>query len=475
VASGLDVEWPRRALVGELRLDGPWMLLERDRSGALGLRGLLSAGDAAGAAPDGAGGRPGAGVPGPEAGGPALPVTTIRTLVVEGGGARVVDQRIEPPVAVDLARLSARLQGLSTDPSARPARVDLTARSANASVITVSGTVGSLGGPLRLEVDGELRDFAVPRANPYLVERVAWEARDGWLGTTARVRIDGDALDARATIRLSRLELARAGAHDEAQARMGLPLGMIVALMKDRRGEIRVTLPVGGKLSDPRFDLSEAIWQTVRNVAFKAITAPVSWIGRVRYGADARIERIDIDPVPFPPGGVALTAEAREQVGRVAAFLEQAPAVRLALTPVLSAEDRAALGRAKLETEVQRVAQEQQVSAGDALGRLFRQRLPRQPAPPTADELRAALEGTEPVVPAELATLASRRAAAVRDELRRAGVEAGRLREVVPTEVPAEDPHGQVSLDLLEPDSPGPPSRRVAGTEARPGQAPAEP
>src|SRR5678815_1657179 len=133
---------------------------------------------------------------------------------------------------------------------------------------------------------------------------------------------------------------------DQAQARIGLPLGMLVALMKDARGDIRVALPVHGRLSDPRFDFSEAIWSTIRNVAVKAIAAPVSWIGRVQVSADSRIERIDVDPIPFASGQAALTPEAREQLARIAAFLEQAPDVRMALTPVVSSRDRAALAEA---------------------------------------------------------------------------------------------------------------------------------
>jgi hypothetical protein len=85
-------------------------------------------------------------------------------------------------------------------------------------------------------MSAELRHFAVPRTNPYLVHHVAWEARDGWLSTTLRCRIDGEALDARTDIRLSRLQVARASVQGQAQARLGLPLGMIVSLLKDRRG-----------------------------------------------------------------------------------------------------------------------------------------------------------------------------------------------------------------------------------------------
>src|SRR5262249_33763879 len=41
-ATGLDVDWPRRVTVGDLRLQQPWTLIERDRAGAVTLRDLLS-------------------------------------------------------------------------------------------------------------------------------------------------------------------------------------------------------------------------------------------------------------------------------------------------------------------------------------------------------------------------------------------------------------------------------------------------
>ena len=175
------------------------------------------------------------------------------------------------------------------------------------------------------------------------MQQVAWEAREGWLTTAIRCRIDGDVLDARTEIQVSRLQVARAGEGDEAKRASGCPSACSSSLMKDSRGDIRLTLPVGGRLSDPRFDFSEAIWSTIRNVAVKAITAPVSWIGRVQFSADSRIERIDVDPIPFASGQATLRPEAREQVARVAAFLGRAPEVRIALTPIVSSRDRAAL------------------------------------------------------------------------------------------------------------------------------------
>ena len=410
-ASSLDVDWPRRLSVGDLAMQRPWVLIERAREGILPLRVLLSprvGTTEAARAPSseaGASSSPRGTAPG------SVPVTIAR-LVVEDGGARLVDQRVAPPFALDMQRLAGQIEGVSTDPAAKPARLELKGRVGETSILALRGTIGSFGGPLRVDVDGDLRGFAIPRTNSYLVQQVAWEAREGWLTTTIRCRIDGDALDARTEIQVSRLQLARAdaGAGDQAQARVGLPLGMLVALMKDSRGDIRVTLPVSGRLSDPRFDFSEAIWSTIRNIAVKAIAAPVSWIGRVRFSADSRIERIDVDPIPFASGQATLTPEAREQLARVAAFLEQAPDVRMALTPVVSSRDRAALAEA----------------GGSA-------------AP-------------------DLPALAARRLEAVRDGIKKAGVDAARLKEVAASPAPVEG-EGQVKLDLIEPANPRSPAR----------------
>jgi Domain of Unknown Function (DUF748) len=387
-ATGLDIDWPRRVAVRDLTLHRPWVLLERDARGALVLRELLTPKTAgASASSDGA----------------TVPVT-VDHLIVEEGGARTVDQRVAPPLALDTQRLTGRIDGLSTDPAARPARLEMAGRVGADSALALRGTVGSLGGPLRLDMSAELRGFAVPRTNPYLVQQVAWQARSGWLTTSVRCRIDGDVLDAKTDILLSQLEVARAGSSDGAQARIGLPLGMIVALMKDRRGDIRLSLPVGGRLSDPRFDVSEALWSTVRNVAVKAIAAPVSWIGRVQVGSDSRIQRVDVDPIPFAPGSATLAPEAQEQVARLAAFLEQVPEVRLSLMPVVSAQDRAALDQ----------------------------------GPPLAD-------------------LAARRLEAVREGIKKAGADGERVK--VAALSATESAEGQVKVDLAEPAEAGPPGR----------------
>lgn len=412
-ASGLDVDWPGRLSIRDVTLRRPWVLIEREGSNDLSLRAALTPRRArnAGAPQE----RP-ADAP-PDAAEPSPLAITVRQLVVEDGGTRTVDQRVSPPFALDAHGLHGRVQGLSTDPAAPPARVELAGRVGGEGALAVRGSVGSLGGPLRLDLGAELRDFAVPRTNPYLLQQVAWEARSGSLTTTVQCRLDGSAIEAKSDTVIRRLEVARGPGSENGQARLGLPLGTIVALMKDRRGDIHVSLPVGGRLTDPRFDLSEVLWSTLRNVAVKTITAPVSWIGRVHTRPDSTIERVEVNPVRFAPGSATLSPDAQEQVTRLATFLKQVPDIRLGLTALVSAEDRA---------------------AGDAKA---------------------------------LTKLATQRLEGVRDGIKKAGADGDRVKLGAPS--PTEATEGQVAVEVLEPES-RPPGllRRLLGhaeTEAERG------
>src|SRR5262249_46947506 len=196
-----------------------------------------------------------------------------------------------------------RSQGAGRRASRGPGRHDRSRRGA--------APARSARGPPRIRV---------PRTNPYLLNVFAWEARNGRLSTGLQCRIEGDKLQAKVDVLLSRLQLAKAGGRDEAQARIGLPLGMLVSLMKDRHGDIRLALPIAGRVTDPRVDFKQLVGSTVRNATLKVIAAPVSWIGRVRFDADSRIERIEVDPIQFEPGTATPTSEGQQQLTRLVAF-----------------------------------------------------------------------------------------------------------------------------------------------------------
>jgi hypothetical protein len=371
----------------------------------------------------------------------------------------VVDRAVSPSFAVDVQPARLRLDGLSTQ-GGKPSRFDLTAYVGPATELALAGTVAAFGGPLRLEVDGELREFAVPRTNPYLLQQAGWKSTEGRLTTRLHCRIDGDALSARTDVRVSRLQLTKAASADETQRRIGLPLGLLTTLLKDRRGDITLSFPVGGRLSDPEFDIRETMWSALRSVAINAVTLPVSWIGRVQFTPDSRIERIQVDPIPFEPGTATLTTLGEARAVRVAAFLDQSPEVRMALTPVVTTRDLVELRRRALDTVIERTARKGRLTRDEAIVRLYAERRPGQPVPETPDAALAALLEEAEVPTSQRPELAAARLDAVRAVVARAGIDTARFPEG--TLAQREDGESQVELEILEPEAPRPSRLREA-------------
>jgi hypothetical protein len=444
-ASDVALDWPERLVISRLALTRPWLLVERDSQGGLALRSLLTPpGRPTGAAvANGTKARSTA----DEASG-ALAVTVGR-LSVDDGGIRIVDRGVTPAFAVDLQPATLRVDGLSTQ-SAAPARVELTGWVGAGAELALRGSLRAFGGPLHVDMHGELREFAVPRTNPYLASQVGWQTREGRLTTKLHCRIDGDALSARTDLRLSRLQLVRAGNHDEAQARIGLPLGLITTLMKDRQGNITLSFPVDGRLSDPQFNFGEAIWSAIRTVAVNTITLPVSWIGRVHFSPDSKIESIEVDPVPFEPGSANLTPEGEARLAGVVRFLDQLPAVKMALTPAVSAPDIEALRHKALDATINRFAREERLSPEQATSRLFAKQFGR-PAPDQLEATFTALLQRMPAPTDEIRELTAQRLATVRAAARTAGIDAERLAETRAVQQAASE--GQIALAVLEPET----------------------
>jgi hypothetical protein len=442
-ATGLEVEWPRRVAIAEVALTAPWILAERDEQGALGIRALLPSGQS------GAGTRDES-----SAGGPPSRTTTvtIARLTVDNGGARVVDHGVSPEFALDLRRLAARVHGVSTV-SGAPAQIDLVGQAGTGSVLTLRGTVGSISGPLQLDLNGELRGLAVRVGNPYILRYAPWRAVDGLLAVRIQGGVQGDALNARVDVKLSRLQVIRAApAEGTPDASGGLPLNLIVALMRDARGDISLGFPVGGRLGDPRFDFRDAIRDAIRTVSINTIMLPVSWIGRLHVSADSQVERVEVDPIRFQPGSGTLTQDGQAQASRVAAFMQQLGEVRMTLTPVVSERDLAELRRQAAEAAVDRRAASAKVAREAAAAQLFRERFPDRPVASEPEALLVALAESE-ASPAHGAALAARRLATLRGVLQQAGIAPTRLIDAAPVERPTST-EGVIEPNLLEPEAP---------------------
>lgn len=179
---------------------------------------------------------------------------------VEIGRIEIVDSRIaffdaairQPPLPIILENITARLED-----------VRFPALDGHSSV-HLEGRLKGVRRDGQLRIDGwatpgqhtadigiALRDVELIGLQPYLLRAAETGVRQGRMDLDLQAKIDRGRLHAPGRLVLRQLELA------EGRSFMGVPRSAVLAVMRDRKGEIVLRFVLDGQLDDPAFSLKE--------------------------------------------------------------------------------------------------------------------------------------------------------------------------------------------------------------------------
>jgi hypothetical protein len=445
--NGIDFGWPTHARVAKVRLKAPVAELDRAADG-INVQKLFtprpvgipsSVGSPSAAPPKATAATPAAASP-PAAAKPGLLETMelhFKEIAVEDGYVRFLDHTTQPPFSQDISKLAVTVKDL-TNKKGQRANLLVRALIGGDSALDVRGELSAIGAPTYVDMVGEVKKLALPAANPYMEGMLGWIIRRGELTTKLEYRIEGDKLDAKNDILVGNLRVSPAKETDEVKKRIGLPLGLIVALIKDGNGNIHINVPITGTLTDRQFDFADAIWTAVRNVIVNILKAPFRAIGGLFTSGDDKIEGLQVDPLVFAAGSSVLGPELERQTVRVADFMRRAPYVGVTLTSVTSPADVETLKEQAVAARLEKFQKEQGITdQPTALRRYYQAVVKDAQLPMTVEEQLVLLRKREPVPVGPLAELRQRRLDVTRERLAKVeGISEARL-QVAPESPPA--------------------------------------
>jgi uncharacterized protein involved in outer membrane biogenesis len=450
---GIDFSWPKYARVSKIALVKPEMRVEREQNGEMSLRKMFTPDGRAPSRPEKPAPKEVKAKPASEPTDPknpsGLPITVeIGTISIDDGYARFLDRTVDPAFAQEISRLGLVIEGLSSVPGRR-ARVATQAVIGGSSAFDLKGEIAPIG-EVYADLTGELRDFKLTSVNPYADPVTAWFMKTGELGIKMHFRIEKNQLTAENDIEVKNLTVAPSRESDEVKKKVGLPLGMIVALVTDQDNGIKVNVPLSGEVSQVRADPSDAIWTAVKNAVVNIVSAPFRAIGRIGKGSGETVNDLNIDAVTFAPGSADVAPPMEQHLTKVADFLRGAPNIKLAMAPVGAPRDLESLRAQEVTLRIQRLQQERGLpDFGAAVAVAFKEKFPDATPPKTEEEQLAMLKEREHAPDGRMQELQARRVEAVRTTLSSAqGIPEDRL---VPgsaraaTEVDAE---GRVELTV---------------------------
>jgi uncharacterized protein involved in outer membrane biogenesis len=414
---------PTTVALEEVGLDQPRVQLVVQSDGTVNLSHLVKTSIEAEAKPAQAVGAPsGKPVPAPE--------ITIKTVKLMKGAVIFQDDSITPTVRAGLEGLTGTVKGLSSKQVAR-ADVDMSGKLDRVAPLRIVGKINPLTEDAFTDLTVKFDNIDLTTAGPYSGKYVGYPIRKGKLFLDLAYKVSQKELAAENRVLIDQLGF---GDKNNSPDAISLPVPLVVALLKDRKGQIAIDLPIRGNLKDPDFKYGKVVVSTLLNILTKLVTSPFTLMGKLIPGGAAAE---DLQYIEFDPGA-ALPVEAElKKVEAVRKGLEERPALCLEITGTADPiRDRKVLGLQKFKAQLlakwqqgnraSTVAELPMLEEERLIKELFDQQRSQQPAtspasatepapkPPTIDEMRQQLAAAIPVPDSALRALAQQRADQVR-------------------------------------------------------------
>jgi hypothetical protein len=243
-------------------------------------------------------------------------------LVLQDGRVNYTDNFIKPNYTADLVQIQGTVGAFGTQ-STTPAPVDVSAKLAANGPLTIKGTINPLIDKPSLDITATAHDIELTNLTPYSTKYAGYPITKGKLNVDLHYQLANDQLSANNHIFIDQLTF---GDHVDNDTATKLPVRLAISLLKNRKGEIDVNIPVSGSLSNPEFSIGGLIWKAVLNLIAKAVTAPFTLLANAFGGGGE-----DLGYVEFAPGTATLTDADQKKLDTIVKALDDKPSIKIDL------------------------------------------------------------------------------------------------------------------------------------------------
>ena len=273
----------------------------------------------------------------------------IGKIHLQQGNINFNDRFIKPNYRANLTALTGQIGPLYPGKSGK---IDIRGMVGKTAPLHIQGTIDPFSSQLLLDIVAQVKDIDLPPFSPYSGKYIGYEIEKGKLSADVNYQVENGKLSADNKIFLDQFTL---GEKVESENAVSLPLDLAITLLKNRRGEINLHLPLKGSIDDPDFNLGDIVFNAFINMISKAITSPFALLGSVFEGSE------ELSDIAFTPGFADIEAESVPRLKSLAEVLADRPSLKLEISGYADADkDYEGLKQAVLKNKVkaQKIAEE---------------------------------------------------------------------------------------------------------------------
>ncbi|MCB9481175.1 MAG: DUF748 domain-containing protein [Desulfobacteraceae bacterium] len=243
----------------------------------------------------------------------------ISAITLKDIGADYTDFTLEPYFSTSFIINFANIKNLSSD-AFEGADLSLDGKVDNTAVLTANGKLNPLLEDLLVDLKIDLKSLNLTDFTPYSGKFIGKAIQKGQLNLDLDYKIDQRKINAENKVFLDQFELGRTIENKDAT---NLPVGLAVSLLKNRKGEINLDIPVSGSFDDPKFKVGKVIVDVLKNLVVKAASSPFSLVASIAGGGE------EIKYIEFLKGTTEFDPKSVKRLEAVEKILFERPGLNL--------------------------------------------------------------------------------------------------------------------------------------------------
>ena len=240
-------------------------------------------------------------------------------ISLENGNLSFVDHSINPQFLMSVSDVFGSISNISSQGPGLT-EIDINAKIDGSAPVSISGKADPLKKELFIDMDVHLDHLDLSPFSSYTGKIIGYNVKKGKLNLDLSYLIKSMDLNADVNLLVDQFEL---GDKVESKDAIKAPIRLGIALLKNKKGEISLKLPVKGSLDDPEFKLSGIILKTILNVLVKAAMSPFSFIASAFGGGE------DLNYLEFSAGSSLLTEKNNSKLDAIIKALDDRPGIDL--------------------------------------------------------------------------------------------------------------------------------------------------
>jgi hypothetical protein len=254
---------------------------------------------------------------------PNIPIQfSINQLQIDGNSAvHFQDLSTNPITELNASEVTFKLKNSYPTGQPSPGQYTLNSKIAPLSNLDAQGTIGPLSPEINMTVIGVIDQFNLPSISPYLRTLFGYKLSTGMLSLSTDGSITNSKLSLNNNISISNISITpdkSAPAYRKFKdIFLGISLKGALSMLTDRKKNVKLSIPVSGDLSDPKFHFGDVVVTALNNGLIGGLNSVFADIGNFLGPSD----KLTFAPILFDPGSKALIPKNQTHLQKVARIL----------------------------------------------------------------------------------------------------------------------------------------------------------